>query len=896
MNRLQHINAAPMAEGNGISLQFLNPSPEEYSGVRIVRRETTHPVSPGDGVLVSDISSPLLFTLDSSFAHHLDNAVISQALAARFAGQVIAFSTQAVVRVIVPGTKWTITDGETITDSATITDGGTITDSGTIIDSDKVYLLVNISGEINVFGMSRLEDRGEADSGLQAETVYYYTLFPYKLHPPPPPESKYEAGFHFDRMNRTAAMACGKYDFTRTLYGLLPAVYHRYDGMHGASDENTPGPLYRFLQLTGSVLDQLYSFTAAARNLRDIDRVDGRLLPLMARWIGWETDFSREIEKQRIQLRNAPVLYKSIGSVPTLETMIKQVTDWKNKVKEFMHVIFFTNRPGQLYPSVTSRVGSDWQQGQLLSVDHAHDGRPAAVWLDNVLWFFFHSPCNENWGIRFKTYTVEDGWTPSLPFSHTYSDDIDKYPTAVCRETDDGKELWVFWTAYHPDTHEPHIRYRVQSNGLWSEDMVFDHGGGGDLKPRRNPVAVADGSKGLWLFWFEDEVSGTGIEAIPGTRLKYNQLDGDTWVSETPFDFPLDGVIEPRVGTDLFVLVHPFSVSDENNRLTLFWSRKKPVSGGTGLMCHLSSSEIVFRQKTGLADPAVGWGAVQVLPPVDSGSVYDAKEPAAVINKDGGIELFWSTNRGGNWSVETKTLADLSSADLSGVSVVGDNHYSQRTPLPLYLDEPGNEPGESITLIHRSGRGPAGLAASGGEMETLDFRSAGSIGIDDRIRTRLGKRDRYSDFINYTYDTRIEDGDSRYTRDVIGLFLSPTLSDFHLINRNQELIKGILDRFVPVFSRVVFIIQPPAGEEVVYPYVAGGVETDLRDQYRDSLSGSYPAEVYPAVINETADRPDISWAWLNSWSDGFSAHYTVDTLAAEIDISLRSVHTGVNPI
>ncbi len=902
MNRLQHINAVPLEGGNGISLQFLNPSPGEYSGVRLVRREKTHPVSPGDGVLAGDVNNQLLFSLDGSFAHHLDNAVISTALAARFAPLLIAFSPRAVVQVIAPGLKWAITDGGTITDG-TITDGtitdGTITD-GTITDGQAVYLLVNNSGEIQVYGLSRLEDRGADDTGLQAETVYYYTLFPYKTHPPDPQDPSM---FDFDPRNRATAMVCGNYGFARTMYRLLPAVYHRYDRMLNPSGDDGSGPLYRFLEITGSVLDQLYSYTAAARNLRHIDAVDGRLLPMMARWIGWETDFSKEVEKQRIQLRNAPTLYKSIGSVPTLETMIKQVTDWKNKVKEFMHVIFFTNRPEQLYPSISSRTGSNWQSGELLSVDYSFDGRPAAVWSDSVLWLFFHSPRKGNWDIRFKTYTSDEGWTPSLPFTPIRSGDIDKHPSAVLRETAAEKELWVFWTAYHPDTHEPHIRYRVQTLGLWSEDMVFDHGGGGDLKPRRNPVAAVDGNQRLWLFWFEDEVPGTGLNRSPRTRLKYNCLDGETWISETSIEFPLDGVLEPQVGTDLFVLVHPFSETDEDNRLTLFWSRKRPVSGGTGLMRYLSGSEVVWRQKTGLIDPTAGWGEVRVLPKPSGAwtlsdvaeDIYDDKEPAAVINKDGNVELFWSSNRSGNWTVETRTIADLSAPGLSVATVVADNRYSQRTPLPLYLDEPGNEPGESVTLIHRSSRGPAGLASGGGKLETLDFRSAGSVGIDDRSRLRLGQQTNYTDFINYTYDTSQGSGDTRYTRDTVGLFLSPTHEDIHLINRNQEIIKGILDRFVPIFTRIIFIIQPPDRFDYVYPYVSEGVERDLEDGFRDSLAESFPAEVYPAEIGDSVDKAGIDWVWLESWSDAYPAHQTVDSRSVPVNTRYRSVHTEVDP-
>ena len=52
--RLKNITATPHPSGNRIDLTWVNPDPEQYPGVRVVRSEGTHPTSPEDGILVAE--------------------------------------------------------------------------------------------------------------------------------------------------------------------------------------------------------------------------------------------------------------------------------------------------------------------------------------------------------------------------------------------------------------------------------------------------------------------------------------------------------------------------------------------------------------------------------------------------------------------------------------------------------------------------------------------------------------------------------------------------------------------------------------------------------------------------------------------------------------------------
>ena len=140
------------------------------------------------------------------------------------------------------------------------------------------------------------------DTGLKGETVYYYALFGYRDDPPV---------YDLDRHNRVAALATSSYDHAGQMYRLLPGVYQRYDTQLSndpslSTQDRARGVLRRFLDLPGTQLDLLHSLARATLDLHVIDRVNGALLPLLAQWIAWKTDYLLEIETQRNEVRHAP--------------------------------------------------------------------------------------------------------------------------------------------------------------------------------------------------------------------------------------------------------------------------------------------------------------------------------------------------------------------------------------------------------------------------------------------------------------------------------------------------------------------------------------------------------------------------------------------------------------
>ncbi|MBV7328172.1 phage tail protein [Chloroflexi bacterium TSY] len=747
--RLQEITATPHPSGNRIDLSWVNPDPDQYPGVRVVRREGTHPTAPDDGVVV--------------------------------------------------------TEGVELTSAV--------------------------------------------DENLQSETVYYYGLFPYTAKQSNNEQSDYQ----FDRHNRTAAMATAPYDMAGRMMDLLPGIYHRYDTI--LPDPETPrlseadqprGQLRRFLDLPGGQLDQLYSLARAMLNLYDIDQVDGRLLPLLAEWIGWQTNYRLDIDAQRNELRSAPSVYQRIGIIPTTEATVKRILGWESRVKEFVHNVFLSNHPEQLNIWLRTRPSSgQWSTPTgPLSLDFAYEGRPTAV-LDagGTLWLFYHTRRNERWDIWYKsllTFTLDAAlqadlargvlsialqqafaehgfslsletkiaaksgdewlltdaenqesytirvdadqltvyrWAPSQRLTNRMQ--IDKHPTAVMQ----GDILWVFWDSYDPTGRTWQINYRTYRGSEWSAIETF----GDEDTARRTPAAAVDHSRSLWLFWLEKSGDEWG--------LKYARRTGDEWGF-------VDNDQAPRVESDLFVLFQPANATpDATPRLWVFWAHK--VSTGEP---NQTRWQIAYRVATNIdaSDLTPDWGRIHMLQ--KESPHYDDREPAAFVNADGDLELFWSSNQDGSWSIWHSTLRDIEHNTWNDAEQITANPYSQRAPFPVSI-------GTSTWLLYRSNESVTYASAVYGATQTMDFRYAGATTVDTRNVAKIALRSQYEDCQAYTYDVG-QDGVRTdldwYARDTVGMYLNAETEDQQIIRRNRNLIEKVLQQFLPIQIRVVFIIEPAA--------------------------------------------------------------------------------------
>ncbi|MEC4018810.1 hypothetical protein [Streptomyces sp. H27-D2] len=682
--RLLDITATAHRDGNRIDLAWRNPDPGRAPGVRVVRREGTHPAGPDDGFTV---------------AHAL----------------------------------------------------------GLNSASDTV--------------------------GLQGETVYYYTLFPFSGFPAP--------AFDPDPHNQASAMAISPYDFAGRLYAMLPAVYRRYDaertppaGSGLPAADRDKGQLRRFLDLPGGELDRLYSFTRAALAFADLNRVDGRLLPLLAQWIGWQTDFGLPLDAQRNEIRFAPRIYRTTGGVPTLDATVARVTGWGNRTKEFVHNVARTNQPERLnlWSALRDTAGS-LTAPALASVNFAYDGRPAAVQdEDGSALFFYHTYRQHGWDIWSKRFAA-GAWQPSRPVVDQPG--IDKHPSTALQLN----KLWLFWQSYDPERPPADRKWRVffstRTGTTWTPPAVF----GDPATERRMPTAVADNTGGVWLFW---------LELTGGTwQLRYNRHNGAAWQLDVPQTLPLDGGQAPRVEDDLFALFHPTSTTQ---RLWLFWARREP--GGPAGQTRWS---IVHRVKQGLDPAAADWSAIRALPKAGAGGYHD-RQPAPLLTANGNIELFWSSTQRGGWSILRNTLTVSTLTWGTNQPVVG-GPYARRGPLAV-------DTGAGTLLTYRSNESLTYDSSAYGATHTLDHRYAGTTTVDTGGTAKLALRGTFEDFQTYTYDAgsagtagsgRVRTNDNRIARDTVGLYLNPDITDPDEIKAVISRLAGVLADVIPATSRPVFI-------------------------------------------------------------------------------------------
>jgi len=761
--RLENITATPHASGNRIDLKWSNPKPDQFPGVRIVRKESTYPTSPEDGFIVAD-------------------------------------------------------------------------------------------GE----GFNSAVDRN-----LKGGTVYYYMLFPNKVDPPE---------YQIDLQNRTAVMATAPYNIAGQMYELLPGIYHRYDTAFpksipdGMSEEDKQrGQLRRFLDLPGSKLDQFYSFAKAVLDFHNLEKVDGRLLPLLAQWIGWKTDNNLEIDSQRNEIRNAPALYKTIGIIPTVEATVKRISGWESRTKEFVHNVFLSNRPERLNIwGLYRRSSGEWSEStELISLDFAYEGRPAAFEdAQGILWFFYHTLRKGKWDIWYKklfTFDIDIGfqseldngiisnelkqalsndlkrafeddkfllshsttveikdsmwlitdadngktftirqevgklivqiWSPSQPFTNRKL--IDKHPTGVLQN----ETQWIFWGVYDEMDKKWHIDYRTRTaEEVWAE-IDSSEPFADTTNERKKPCAVVDNENGLWLFWLE--------KVDYKWQLKYNRYNGTNWDLDPANSFPLDTGEDPRVESDPIVLFHP---ADTNQRIWVFWVRKEITSSQ-------KSWVIKYRVKQGIDPGASDWSEIRTLPKVPPDADYNDREPAAIVKPDGNIELLWSSDKDGSWSIWRNTL-DITAHTWGAEEQITINPYSQRDSLPISIN------GGSL-LIYRSNESISYSSKVYRATKTVDSRYAGSTTVDTRNSNKIGLRSKFEDFNTYTYDAGIKGertNDDWYARDTIGLYLSTDTMDKEKLKFGISRIEKVLGEFMPITDRAVFIPRTDSHTDYIYSY------------------------------------------------------------------------------
>ncbi len=237
-----------------------------------------------------------------------------------------------------------------------------------IVRRERTFPLSQDDGEI-VYRETQPLIAQFADDGLKPLTTYYYTIFAV--------DSAVSPNYYADDNSRAAAFATANYNLAERLYKQLPAVHQRYDALGakeliqqdpalasalGALPPNLRGrgQLWRFFYAAAAPMDLMRSFAEGLRLLHNVDLTRPEFLLLLAQWLGWELDRTLPIFAQRNEIKFAPSLYRSVGTIPNLRSIVTRYTGWYTQVSEFAYSVARTNTPSQLNIFAIVETNGKW--------------------------------------------------------------------------------------------------------------------------------------------------------------------------------------------------------------------------------------------------------------------------------------------------------------------------------------------------------------------------------------------------------------------------------------------------------------------------------------------------------------------------------------------------------
>ncbi|MEV0644204.1 phage tail protein [Phytomonospora sp. NPDC050363] len=253
-------------------------------------------------------------------------------------------------------------------------DGGFLT-ATRVVRRERSYPTGPEDGDVVYDGTGQPVIDRLTDTGLTPLTRYYYTVFAFD-----------GTEHHTGESARASALATADYGMSERLYRLLPAVHQRDDvplrpdevrlldpGVQEALRVLPPelrgaGQLRRFLTAATAPVALMRSTAEALRQLHDIDRAPPDYLPLLAEFLNWRPDRTLPVYSQRNEVRAAPTLYRTVGTVPNLRTIVTRYTGWQVRVAEYAQHINRSNQAPQGNLFALRETGAGW-----LAADDAAD-------------------------------------------------------------------------------------------------------------------------------------------------------------------------------------------------------------------------------------------------------------------------------------------------------------------------------------------------------------------------------------------------------------------------------------------------------------------------------------------------------------------------------------------
>jgi phage tail-like protein len=438
-----------------------------------------------------------------------------------------------------------------------------------------------------------------SDLGAALEETAYYRLF--TADPSDPGRWVTERGWT-GRATPTA-----RYGFPDRLYGLLPSLHQYYD--EPTPEDRNRGQLRRFLQVLGVGLDHLRSEGESLRTRHDLTDARDDFLPSLGAWIGWSTDRTAPLPSQRSEIRMAPDVYDTVGTIPNIVALATRATGWQCEAKEFVHNIFMTNAPEAVPVRELREMahdGADFGPPALLTASEGFDGRPAPVLESGGRTrLFWHSNRSGRWELWTRLLAGDESTEPA-PLVEPSEDELppsysELSPAAI---RGPGGELWLFWESDRDGAWD--LWARVHDGTEWSTPArITDH----RAADRRPGVAIGPAGA-LWLFW---ESERRGVAEIWSSA-----YDGTAWSPAVRVTEGLGQDREPAAALDAAGLLWLVWRRDEGGRSRLY---SRVLDGGE-------------------------WGEPA---PLEDGPWRD--ESPALARRGSELWLLWHSDRTGRWEL-----------------------------------------------------------------------------------------------------------------------------------------------------------------------------------------------------------------------------------------------------
>ena len=266
-----------------------------------------------------------------------------------------------------------------------------------------------------------------SDTGAQPLTSWYYTVF-----------ASDGALFYADVNSQAVGYSTANYGLADRLYRMLPGVHQRNDSALNSNDLanlasiaptaaaaysalpaslRTLGQLQRFFRATFSSMDLMRSFAEGLRDIHDVELARPQFLSGLGQMVGWDLDRTLPVFAQRSEIRSAPGLYRTVGTIPNIRSLVTRYTGWYTQVAEFESQILRSNTPAALNIFAMVEGAGGW---------NGFDGAARALGFD--------STNNSSTGttataaVLLSTLTAPFHLRPGMEFAVTADDRI---PTAV---------------------------------------------------------------------------------------------------------------------------------------------------------------------------------------------------------------------------------------------------------------------------------------------------------------------------------------------------------------------------------------------------------------------------------------------------------------------------------